>query len=115
MPLASESADSTPRTIWVIWCARAKSTMSLAMLSPVISCHVAPTSPQHFRTLSSSFRADDPDELSSTTETISRSVFSRCAMRAARRTIPVIPGASVTATMIRSFVSHVLVGCRRAR
>ena len=100
-----------PTTIWVIWCFSANSTTARAGSSPAMSYHSPPTSTANRRRWSS----ESAGASSSFTLTTSSSPLDRAAMRAARRTTPSLPGAPVTATMIRSAVSHTPDGCLAAR
>ncbi len=93
-----------PNTICVIWWATAVATMAAATSSASTSCHTPPTATTSSRKASVLSRTRS----SSWAFTCSarRSALLRAAIRAARRITVSFPGAPVTATMIRSAVSH---------
>ena len=104
-----------PSTIWVIWLSLANCTSAGAGSSATISCQLAPRSSARCLTAASA-SLDAGRELSSpTTWTTCRSACTRTAIRAARRSTASVPGAALTATMMRSAVSQTMSGCRATR
>ena len=106
-----------PTTIWVIWC-------SLGELDHrsgrVVAGDLVPR-PRRRRPTSRRHAPRGPGDVRLRLRRrwrrgrTRRSPFTRWAMRAARRTTPSLPGAPVTATMIRSAVSQTAPGCWVAR
>ena len=92
-----------PTTICVICWSTAAAKMVLATSSPSSVCHLPPTA---FTNSSSSAVLTCDASSPEITCTAIRSALMRAAMRAARRITDAFPGAPVTATMIRSVVSH---------
>ena len=98
-----------PRTIWVIWCSRAKIDERSGR---VVAGHLVPVRRRRRRRAAQRRRGlggpRRPLVAPPRARRAGRALV-RAAIRAARRSTASVPGAPVTATMMRSVVSHTVV------